>query len=260
MKRIVVASDFHCGNRVGLTPPAWQDSPETGPEYFRKYAKFQREVWNFYAAELAALQPVDYFFFIGDAVDGKNERSGGTELINTDRIAQAEMAAACINEAHAREVYMVFGTPYHTGVDEDWESVVAKNVGAEISGREWVEVEGVMFDLAHFVSGSSVPHGPFTPLARDLIWNILWARDEGQPDADFIIRAHVHYSIYLEMFGKAAMICPALQGYGSKYGVRKCRGKVDIGFVSLDVEAGKVDRCPHIFKSDLLQIEPKRPL
>jgi hypothetical protein len=540
MKRIVVAADFHCGNRVGLTPPAWQDSPETGPEYFRKFAKFQREVWNYYASELAALQPVDYFFFIGDAVDGKNERSGGTELINTDRIAQAEMAAACINEAHAREVYMVFGcltaghriltddlrwvsvetlkpgdgllafeesgngrmrrrligstvlsnvpfesdvydlilsdgkkvtangehrfllrrggrqydwvsvehlhriahpttpgfgkpdglsdyfpmpfprtipvwdedrsyeagylagffdgegtvnqpvkirerngrvsenpeyglrvtavqkdnialavavaaleklgfrypsvlphdnrkhdikvlnilggigsllqflgqvrparllknfkveklgsikpgvkdeslkivdvrkagrqivyglqttsktyisdgflshnTPYHTGVDEDWESVVAKNVGAEISGREFIGVEGVMFDLAHYVGGSQAPYGSATAIARDLVWNIIWARDGKQPNADCIIRGHTHRSVYLELFGKSGESLPALQGYGSKFGVRKCRGTVDIGFMHLDVENGEVNRCPHILDSPLLQIEPR---
>jgi len=257
MKRIVVAADFHCGNRVGLTPPAWQDSPETGPVAFRKFAKFQHEVWNYYASELAALQPVDYFFFIGDAVDGKNERSGGTELINTDRIAQAEMAAACINEAHAREVYMVFGTPYHTGVDEDWESVVAKNVGAEISGREFIGVEGVMFDLAHYVGGSQSPYCSPTAIARDLVWNIIWARDGKQPNADCIVRGHTHRSVYLEMFGKSGESLPALQGYGSKFGVRKCRGTIDIGFIHYDVENGEALRCPHTLDSPLLRIEPK---
>lgn len=547
MKRIVVASDFHCGNRVGLTPPAWQDSPESGPITKRKYAMFQREVWNFWAAELAALQPVDCFFFLGDAVDGKGVRSGGTEEIEACRVQQSEMAARCIVEAHAPEVYMVYGcltaghriltadlrwrpveqltpgdellafeengngkarrrlvrsrvifnspfesdvydlflsdgtkltangehrfllrrggrpyewvsvehlhkiahpttpgfgkpdglsdyfpmpfprtipvweenrsyeagylagffdgegtvnqpvkirerngrmaanpeyglrvmavqkdniamsaaidaldklgyrhpsilphdnrkneikvlnvlggigaiiqflgqvrpfrllqnfqieklgsirpgskdeslkiidirpagrntvwglqttsktyisegflshnTPYHTGVDEDWEDVVASSVRADgasahISGREFIEIEGVVFDLAHFVGGSSTPNGRGTAILRDMVWNMIWAHDERQPDADYIIRGHVHHSLYHEEYGKVAEILPALQGYGSKFGVRRCRATVEIGFTHLDVSDGKVVRCPHTLKSDLLRIEPKRP-
>jgi hypothetical protein len=259
MKRIVLAADFHCGNRVGLTPPAWQDSPETGPEGMRKYAMFQREVWNFWASELAALQPIDCLFFLGDGVDGKGERSGGTEEIQMDRIKQAQMADRCIREVQAPEVYMVYGTPYHVGADEDWEDLVAAFVGCSISGREFVEVEGLVFDLAHFVGGSSVPYSRSTAALRDMVWNMIWAHDGKQPDADYIVRGHVHHSVYHEEYGKVVEILPALQGYGSKFGIRKCRATVEIGFTHLDVEDGRVTRCPHMLKSDLLRIEPKRP-
>jgi hypothetical protein len=220
---------------------------------------FQREVWSFWASTLAALQPVDCLFFLGDAVDGKGERSGGTEEIQMCRVQQSQMAARCIEEAHAGEVYMVYGTPYHVGVDEDWEDLVAEFVKGHISGREFIEIEGVGFDLAHFVGGSSVPYSRATALLRDEIWNMIWAHDGKQPDADYILRGHTHHSVYHEEYGKVAEILPALQGYGSKFGVRKCRATVDIGFIHLDVEDGKVIRCPHMLKSDLLRIEPKRP-
>lgn len=261
MKRIIVASDFHCGNRVGLTPPAWQDSPENGPVTNRKYAMFQHDVWNFWSSTLAELQPIDLFFFLGDAVDGKGPRSGGTEEIQMCRIQQAQMAARCIEEAGASRVYMVFGTPYHVGVDEDWEELVASFIeaDAQISGREFVEVEGLVFDLAHFVGGSTVPYGRTTSALRDMVWNMIWAHDKRQPDADYIVRGHVHHSVYHEEYGKVVEILPALQGYGSKFGVRKCRATVEIGFTHLDVEDGKVVRCPHMLKSDLLRIEPSRP-
>ena len=259
MKRIILAADFHCGNRVGLTPPAWQDSPELGPTAFRKFAKFQREVWSFYSSTLQDLKPIDYFFFLGDAVDGKNERSGGTELITADRKVQADMAATCIREAEAKKVYMVYGTPYHSGVEEDWEDIVAEQVGAEISGREWVEVEDFMFDLAHFVGSSAVPHTRGTALSRDMLWNLIWSVDDGQPLADLVVRAHVHYYRYIEEDGRAGMILPALQGYGSKFGVRRCRGKINIGFVSVDVHEGRIQRETHLLQSPLLQIAPKRP-
>jgi hypothetical protein len=259
MKRIVVASDFHCGNRVGLTPPAWQDSPETGPEGMRKYAMFQREVWNFWASELAALQPVDCLFFLGDAIDGKGERSGGTEEIQMDRIKQAQMADRCIREVQAPEIFMVYGTPYHTGTDEDWEDLVASFAGATISGQETIEIEGVTFGLAHFVGNSVNPYSRGTAPMRDVILDMVWAESGRRPKTDYFFRGHIHHSIYHEEYGKVVEVLPALQGYGSKFGIRKCRGTVDIGFTHLDVADGKVTRCPHMLKSDLLRIEPKRP-
>jgi hypothetical protein len=163
------------------------------------------------------------------------------------------------SKTYISDGFLSHNTPYHTGVDEDWEDLVARNLGATISGREFVEIEGLMFDLAHFVGGSSVPYSRATALLRDMVWNIIWARDGKQPDADYVIRGHVHHSLYHEEYGKVVEILPALQGYGSKFGVRKCRATVDIGFIHLDVEDGRVSRCPHILKSDLLEIEPKRP-
>jgi hypothetical protein len=260
MKRIVVAADFHCGNRVGLTPPAWQDSPETGPVDNKKYATFQREVWKHYADTLSSLQPIDYYFFLGDAVDGKGERSGGTEETVNDRIKQSDMATACIKQAEAREVFMVYGTPYHTGVNEDWEDIVARNVGASIGGQEFVEVEGVTFMLKHFIGGSQIPHGRYTAMARDALWNLVWGRDERQPKADVFLRGHVHYYIMLGDEYVKGFICPALQGYGSKYGIRRCSGTVSIGLLSFTVDGGHVGWNEHIIKGDLLRVEPRRPL
>jgi hypothetical protein len=259
MKRIVAMADFHCGHRVGLTPPGWQYSADSGPKAYRKYAKFQKGMWDYYSKELAALQPIDCLFIVGDCVDGPGLRTGGTEQLTRDRNDQVDMAAACIAEAKAKKVYMIYGTAYHTGGEEDWEDIIADKIGAEIAGHEWVTVGKAIFDLKHHIGGSAIPHGRYTALAREALWNLVWARDKRQPDADVIIRAHVHYHVYLGDAHKIGIILPGLQGYGSKYGVRRCSGTVDIGFISGTIgDNGGFDWRSHILDTALLQIEPKK--
>jgi hypothetical protein len=258
-KRIVVMADTHCGHRVGLTPPAWQDSPTSGPVKRRRHAKFQKQVWDFYARTLDELQPIDDLFVVGDAVDGKGERSGGTEQLTLARTEQVDMAATCIAEAKAKKIYMIYGTAYHTGQDDDWEDLVADKVGAEISGHDWITVGKTTFDLKHHLGGSTIPHGRFTAIARDALWNLVWAADGRQPQADVIIRAHVHYFVYFGDGQKVGIVLPALQGYGSKFGIRRCSGTVSIGLVHFDVyDDGRYSWHPHLLDSALLRIRPKR--
>lgn len=236
-KRVVVISDLHAGHVLGLTHPDFNPAyPRGSPEY--KFGLRRRELWNFYAKTLADLKPIDVLIVNGDAVDGKGTRSGGTELLTTDRDKQADMAAVAILEAEAGKVFMSYGTPYHTGTDEDWENAVASEVGAEkIGGHDWIDVNGVVIDYRHFVSRSIIPHGRHTPIARERLWNILWAEWGEFPKSDIIIRSHVHYFNYCGGFGWMAMTTPALQGLGSKYGSRIATGSVDFGLVNFDIES-----------------------
>jgi len=236
MKRVVVISDTHCGHRAGLTPPAWQYQPGSVEE---KYAKFQHLMWTWYTETIEALKPIDLLVMNGDAVDGKGEKSGGTELITADRNSQTNMAIECINVAEAEKIIMVYGTGYHTGQDEDWEDVIAEKLGVEIHSHPSVTVEGVAFDFKHKISSSVIPHGRHTGPARDKLWNVLWAHKKLRPDADVLVRSHVHYwTQSSDTFG-TVITTPCLEGPGSKFGARACSGIIDIGLVSFDCDNGE---------------------
>ena len=128
-KRLVVISDLHCGHAVGLTPPAWQwavDGDTT--EHRAKFGRVQREVWDWYSQTIGSLRPIDILAVNGDAIDGTGVRSGGTELLTTDRQVQTDMAVKSIQEASAKTIVMTYGTAYHTGDAEDWEDRVAEHV------------------------------------------------------------------------------------------------------------------------------------
>jgi len=237
-KRVVIISDMHCGHRAGLTPPNYQYKNAAG-HVWQKFTKVQAECWNLYLSEIKLLQPVHLLIVNADCIDGRGERSGGCELITGDRSEQSDMAAECIEQWKAKHVCMTRGTPYHTGNEEDWEDQIAKAVGAKIGDHEWVEVNGFTFDVKHHVGSSSVPHGRGTALARDVLWNQLWAQAGEQPRGDMVVRSHVHYweGQYRMLGGKRveAVTTPALQAMGTKYGARRCSGAVHWGVLGFDI-------------------------
>jgi hypothetical protein len=237
-KRVVILSDTHCGHLAGLTPPRWQGRfAAPGDESKdQKIEAVQRACWDWYAKTLASLQPIDILVFNGDAIDGRGDRSGGTELISTDRIVQMEMALAVIREAKAKHHLLTIGTGYHTGNEEDWEVQIAQRLGAKVGSHEWLDVNGLIFDFKHHLGSSSVPHGRHTASARDRLWNLLWSVNDEQPRAQVFIRSHVHYHTYCGGRNWLSMTTPALQAAGTKYGARRCSGTVDFGFVHFDVD------------------------
>jgi len=214
------------------------------------FAANQRVLWEWFSRKIDALRPIDYLFVNGDAIDGKGERSGGTEQLEADRSKQAEIAAEVIRFIAAPSVVMIYGTPYHVGKEEDWERSVATAVGAEkIGGHEWVDVNGLVFDLKHKVGSSQIPHGRYTAVAREALWNLVWSSHDGQPRSDVIVRSHVHYFAHCGNSDSLALTTPALQGWGSKFGVRECSGTIDIGFLTFDVEeGGKYTWAAHLLK------------
>lgn len=250
MKRVVIVSDLHCGHWAGLTPPAWQFHPSRNPEGSR----LQAETWRWFVATIGPLRP-DVLVCNGDAIDGKGQRSGSVELITADLEEQAEMAIVCLREAKAVHYMLTYGTPYHVSADgQDWEGHVARELGGTIGGHEWLECEGVVFDFKHKVGSSQIPHGRHTAVARERLWNVLWAEQDLGHRAHVLVRSHVHYHDFCGDPDFLAMTTPALQGPGSIYGVRQCSGIVHFGFIEFQCEGGRYTWTPHI-----LRVQSARP-
>lgn len=246
-QRVVIVSDPHCGHRAGLTPPNhWQ--------YGTSYYAQQKKTWDFYEKAIKSLQPIDILLCNGDAIDGKGDRSGGTEIYESDRQKQAKIAKECLEISKAKQYIIVAGTPYHVGAEEDFERQLAWDLNTELEGHAFFEVNGVKFDATHKIGSSSVPHARYTALARSKLWNNIWAIKKGQPNSDIIIRSHVHYFLYAGDSSWLGIITPALQGFGSKYGVRQCQGTVDFGLVWVDVyEDGTFDWGHKIMEYSLVE-------
>ena len=155
------------------------------------------------------------------------------------------------------EGFLCHNTPYHTGQLEDWEDAVARDVGAEkIGGEDVIDVNGLIINYRHHVGRSTIPHGRFTPVAKEMLWNLLWAERDEYPKADVLIRSHVHYHVYCGSPGWLAMTTPALQGYGTKYGGRRMSGTVDIGMVVFDVRGKE----RYTWMAELLRLPKKPPI
>jgi hypothetical protein len=246
-KRVVILADGHCGSRTGLTPPKWQtlwkdqENEDSSGEYetriHEKFQDLQKDLWGFYINTINKLKPIDLLIYNGDAIEGKGTKSGGTELITSNCITQADMAIKCIKVTEAKDIVMTYGTGYHVGDAEDFEILVAKGVGAnKIGSHEWVKINNVTFDIKHHVGSSQVPYARHTNIAKDRMWNLLWNEHDEQPKSDIVIRSHCHYYDYCGGKNWLAMTTPALQGPGTKFGSRRCSGTVDFGLIHFDIE------------------------
>lgn len=236
-KRVLVVSDFHCGHELGLTHPGFD--PDTRPKNGTHSYDVRRFMWNWFADKTNRIGKVDILIVNGDAIDGKGEASGGTELIYPDRNDQVEMAVAAIRHIGAGKVLMSYGTSYHTGKEEDWEDAIAREVNAEkIGGEDTVDINGLLINYRHHCGRSSIPHGRHTAIAREALWNVLWGERGEYPKADVLIRSHVHYFNYCGGSEWLALTTPSLQGYGAKYGGRRMSGTVDIGVVVFNIDKG----------------------
>jgi hypothetical protein len=250
-KRGVVLADLHCGHQVGLTPPDWQYRYLTNDTAkHNKYAEVQRQCWSFFSNRIKQLGHIDIAIINADCIDGRGEKSGGTELIEIDRQKQCEMATECIDFVKAKKKVMTYGTPYHVGQIEDWENTIAKDIKAEsIGAHEWYDINGKMFDVKHQLGSSGVPHGRGAALFKEWLWNALWNEAGDQPKADVIIRSHVHYFQKVEGVNWEAISTPALQAMGSKFGSRRCSGIVHFGFLSFEIDRnGRITWEKHIAK------------
>lgn len=230
MKNVLIISDFHCGHRYGL---AHKDDCVN---------KEQLKGWDFFIKGLKQHGPFDVVIANGDLVDGNARKNNGVELITTDRLKQAEMAIKILKtipiKKNAQFVF-TYGTPFHTGEAEDFEFIIAKDFGGKIGDAMLVEVDGVVFDLKHKVSPASMPHNRSSSPARDIIFAMLKEVKEGRTKADVFVRSHVHYYSFFETMERIAITTPALQ-INSSYGQRQCSGIIDFGFLTCQVESGKI--------------------
>ena len=236
-RRVVVLSDPHCGHIAGLTPPDWWDLPHTV-----KFRAQMEEIWIWYGWLMEVLKP-DTVFCIGDMLDGMGKKSGGTEQITLEWLAQVNMAYEVVRATGAKICQMVYGTGYHTGQENDYEDILCAKLNDNgikscISGHGFPKVHNIQFDIKHKIGASSVPHGRSTALMKSKLWNSLWAERGQQPTADVLLRGHAHYFDYVGNQQYLAVICPALSGWGSKYGVRQCEGIVDTGLIWFDIYDG----------------------
>ena len=157
----------------------------------------------------------------------------------TDAGVQEVSGLSTSTGTYVSEGFLSHNTAYHTGAGEDYEDALADNFDAPIGAHEWPVVNGLTFDLRHHVGSSSIPHGRYTQLAKQHLWNRLWAKDDAQPESNIIVRSHVHYHGHVGSIeqGKPwlAMTLPALQLAATKFGGRRCDGVVHVGFVVVDV-------------------------
>ena len=227
--RVLAMGDTHCGSDVGLTPPEWDKGSRADPEAYAR----RRAMWDWF--EATRPRRVDVLLFNGDAIEGKGQASGASELLYADWDDQVNMSVDILKMFRAKKIVMSYGTAYHVGKDKDFEDDIAGRLGAIISSLPQVQIGATTFDMRHHLGRSSILKGRLTAVLGEVDVAREWARRGEYPLAQVLIRSHVHYFGAAVVRDMVALTLPSLQAYGTKYGSRRVSGTVDVGFVTFDI-------------------------
>lgn len=228
-KTVLVLSDFHTAHIGGLNPPQFHhpvDHPAgCGPvqrELFNAYQNTLQEAHN-----LSPTGEIDVTIHLGDFIDGKAERTGGTECLIPDLTMAGQAAGELVLMSGAKHYVLIHGTPAHDGRDNDYANLVytevANSVGpehVELHSMRYVRVNEVLFHCKHFVSSSVLAHTKYTGLARSFVTLEEWGREANWPLPDVILRGHVHHAHDCGDTEMHCYVCPCWQ-VKSKYGARQ---------------------------------------
>lgn len=239
--RILIASDFHSGHLLGLTPP---------PHHY----PYQETLWSYYVDAVQDNGPYDAAIFNGDLIDGPGKKET-THHLTTDTRKQVKMAIQAIEAAQAPTNFIVKGTGFHTDTDGNDEEFIGDAVGCSVQDELRLEIHGRKLHARHVVGRSDIPYGQYTQLGKELINDLLQAEFEGYEDADILIRSHVHYCVRIGVADgirgvmREAITTPALQLRGPLQSgfTRKLRTWLyHVGITVINIEPGRLDIRPVI--------------
>ena len=244
--RLAVFSDFHAGNIYGLA------TPDHHMTELNDVGKMQLEFWNWFDSSLKAwadIETPDAIFILGDCIDGPPRKCAeSTEYIYTDRDQQCDIAEAIIERiiqvTKCNEVYMVYGTPSHTGQGGRNEKKIAENIGAVDCAKQlFVPVGDDTVHLFHDGGkGRGTPGSYGTNKTKKNAVKIRLHSVLGDcPDANIFMTAHEHtFFCEQDAFG-AIMGNPCLQLMGSIYADKIGMGPYCVGFTMPDICDGHLN-------------------
>jgi hypothetical protein len=237
--RVIIMGDTHCGSTSGLTPPGRDAEPgDTDSAQYHLY-ELRRWHWEQFVSAVDRFGPFDVCIANGDLIDGTQHRSGGADLIETDRIEQAKMATQILKKIKANRYVFTLGTPYHTGDMEDFEQLVAQEFEGRAKKEILLTVNGVVMHASHHAAGSQNPNTRQNRLGVEAAVIRKRVFEERLQRPDVFFRSHAHYSGSYRDGGLEGWRVPSLQLVNtSKYG-RSFGMDLDYGFLVADVYGPK---------------------
>jgi hypothetical protein len=205
MKAIVVISDLHIGSTLGLCPEDGLQVSDGGcylPNKFQTTLwKFWKDFWgDFVPRQVAGAESVT-LVVNGDPVEGLHHQQTG--IITNNLNFQEEGAIRVLNTIPTiikfDHKYLVRGTEAHSEPGNQSDERLAKGTGCEkneigeySSWQIWLEVNGVLIQFAHHISGTQSFAYESTAPMRELVAGLVESAQWGSKIPQIFVRSHRH--------------------------------------------------------------------
>ena len=147
------------------------------------------------------------------------------------------MAVATIGACDCSNISMVRGTPFHTGIDEEWENGIARELKCNIHDHDFITINGVGISARHFVGSTSIPQGKATAVLKEQVNNDQWCREyKEHPKANIFLRGHLHRNVVIDEPANLSIVIPGLQGWTS-YGAKICPLPIHFGIMAIEINS-----------------------
>lgn len=190
--QVVWISDTHVGSTVGLSPCHWKIDEDN----IHKASKSQLALYKFWTQFWLRRKKDGRPMIVilgGDLVDGDHHST--LQLWTNDELIQVDAAVDLLKPIvnTAKKAYLLRGTTAHVGQSGRFDSLVARELGIPAFYHLRLNVDNVIFDLAH--------HGPnigkrtwnLGNSVRNYGRSIVMANMmQGRTPSQVIIRGHVH--------------------------------------------------------------------
>lgn len=200
---VAVVSDLHTGSTTGLCVPRF--TLDDGGDYVAN--PLQKHLWKYwkqYWKEIEGLKAKHSLPVVtiinGDAHEGDHHNT--PQIITRNEADQLRLAVDVIQPILdvADRIFVIRGTPTHTGKAAWREEKLAEDIGAEReAGGTWswwrlrAEFGGVLFDVAHHPETTGrrnwtrdAAHARIAKIVQDDYWL------NGYRPPDVVLRAHTH--------------------------------------------------------------------
>lgn len=205
MITILDEGDYHCGHRLGLTPP-----DHMGTKALKATVG---KLWDFRESVLEQIGPVDIHILGGDLTEGPGKKDS-MPVMETDLLNQAEWAEECALRVKLKKGgsrYICYGSDYHVVQSLSIERTIARALGCHIDDTIRLRIKGVRFNFRHFCGRSDIERGQPTQDAREITRELIQETIYGYEAADIYGRHHVHYSTGARLEDRQAYTCGAWQ-------------------------------------------------
>lgn len=262
---LVVVSDLHVGSIYGLMPPGFTNAggAEVGLNVGQKYLW---QCWTDFCEQVKG-QKISAIIANGDCIDGKQRKDEGGDLCLNRCSEQADAAAIPLKMLRKAcgecPIYVIKGTPYHSGVLGEEEQRLATMLGA---GRalEFLDlsIDGV---IVNFLHGISVAGGLYreTPAGREAVWSALAGKQGKALRADCLVRAHAHFFMHIEHRDKHVVVNPCWKlqdSYARKNSMYRQLPEVGGSIIGVDSDAKRQRLDPITVKKVMYDLPEARPV